>query len=333
MEGQDGMAGPNSTPTALAVAQRSQRPASQTGGAAAARRPINRPRAKEYAKFVAFILPNLALVLTFEYWPVIYNAILSFHRWNFLAPSPTFVGIQNYVDLVSSSKFHTILTTTAIFTVSIVVVTIFLGLALGLLLNMKLRGRGLVRTLAFAPHIVSSAAIATLWLFILDPNYGLIRAILQPLGLSVPDMINGSTSALTAIIIVHIWKAIGFTALLYIAGLQAIPQEVYEAAKLDGANSRVTTMRITIPLLSPTTFFVTVTTIISTFKQYDVIAVMTGGGPGIATTNLSWSIYDLAFRSQDVGHGAATAVVLFIVLLLVTLFQTAVMQRRVHYTS
>jgi sn-glycerol 3-phosphate transport system permease protein len=277
------------------------------------------------------LAPNLLIIGTFEYWPVIYNAYLSLTRWNMLSGVPQWVGLDNYQYLLTSSNFHQVMLNTLTFTGTVVIGSVVLGLALAVLFNQRVPGRGVVRTVAFAPHIVSGAAVATLWLFIFDPNYGLSRVVLNQVGLTSPRWVTDSDWALTSLIIVYLWKGVGFVAIVYLAGLQSLPEELYEAARIDGAGRWATFWKITLPLLSPVTFFVMVITIIGTFQAYDMIAVMTGGGPGNATTTLSWFIYQQGFQAFDAGRAAASAVILFIILLIVTGLQTRFVQRKVHY--
>ena len=300
------------------------------GRTAAGRRRRSRPW-REYALFLALIAPNLLIIAVFSYWPIIYNGYLSLTSWNFVSASPAWVGLQNYTDLFRDSDFHTVLVNTLEFTVVIVVGSLVLGLGLALVLNEKLRARGFVRTVAFAPHVVSGAAVASLWLFIFDPNYGLSRAVLQPLGVQTPNWTTDSSWSLIALMIVYLWKGVGFTAIVYIAGLQTLPTELYEAARLDGAGRWALFRRITLPLLSPVTFFLLVTTLISSFQVYDVAAVMTDGGPGVSSTTLSWYIYKKAFGESDAGHGAASAVIMFVLLIGITALQARFVGRRVHY--
>lgn len=290
-----------------------------------------RRHVREALLFLALVAPNFLIIGVFSYWPVINNVYLSLTSWDMIAPTPTYVGFDNYVDLVQDPDFATVMFNTLKFSGIVVAGSLIIGLAIALLFNQKLRGRGVVRTLAFAPHIVSGAAVATLWLFIFDPNYGLSRTILQPLGFTPPNWTTNETWALPGLIIVYLWKGVGFTAIVYLAGLQSLPSDLYEAARIDGANAWTILRRITLPLLSPVTFFLLVTTIIGTFQAYDVTAVMTGGGPGISSTTLSWYIYEEAFKASDAGHASAAAVLMFLILLLVTGVQTRFVQRKVHY--
>ena len=293
--------------------------------------PLSRRRRKEYLLFLAFVAPNIVLLAVFSYWPIIYNGYLSLTSWDLLSPTKTFVGLANYVDMFTDPDFRAVLWRTLYFSGAIVVVSMVAGLAVALLLNQKLRGTHAVRTMAFAPHIVSGAAIGTVWLFIFDPTYGLLKAILAPFGIGSPAWMTDSAWALPGLVIVYLWKTIGFVAVVYLAGLQGLPADLYEAAKIDGAGTWTLFRRLTLPLLSPVTFFVAVTAIIGSFQAFDVIAVMTDGGPGGATKILSWYIYEQAFRAFDAGHAGAASIVMFVILLLITGAQARFMERRVHY--
>lgn len=286
---------------------------------------------REYLLFLAFVGPNFLLIAVFAYWPVIRNLYLSLTKWDMIAPSPTFVGLANYAHMFTDPSFLTVLRITVLFTVAVVAGSLVLGLALALLLNQRLRGRAMVRTFAFAPHVLSGAAVATIWLFVFDPNYGMSRAFFEAVGATAPAWVTTSKYALPALIIVYLWKGVGFTAIVFLAGLQSQPKELFEAADIDGASAWTKFRRIALPLLSPTTFFVLVITIISTFQAFDVIAVMTGGGPGGASTTLSWYIYEEGFKAFDAGHAAAGSVIMFAVLLVLTGLQTRFVERKVHY--
>lgn len=297
----------------------------------AGRRLRARRRRRDYLLFAAFAAPNFLFLLLFAYWPVVYNAYLSLTDWDMISPAKEFVGLGNYTDLLTDPDFRATLWITVLFVVGIVAGGIVLGLATALLLNQKLRGRNVVRTLTFAPYVLSGAAVGTLWLFVFDPNYGLIRPLMAPLGLTAPAMMTDSKWALTGLILVYLWKNTGFVAVVYLAGLQGLPREVYEAAALDGAGPWTRLRRITLPLLSPVTFFLLVTCTISTFQAFDVLAMMTSGGPGTSTSILSWFIYDQGFRAFDAGRAAAGAMIMFAVLLLITAGQARYLERKVHY--
>jgi sn-glycerol 3-phosphate transport system permease protein len=288
-------------------------------------------RRRSHLLFLAFVAPNIVLLGVFAYWPVIYNGYLSLTSWDLLSPQKPFVGLANYADMLTDPAFLAVIVRTVAFSAVIVVISMAVGLAIAMLLNQALRGRAVVRTFAFAPHILSGAAIGTIWLFMFDPKYGLLKALIEPLGITSPAWMTDSSWALPGLILVYLWKNIGFIAVVYLAGLQGLPADLYEAAKIDRAGPWTAFRLITLPLLSPVTFFVAITTVIGTFQAFDIIAIMTSGGPGDATTTLSWYIYSQAFQAFDAGHAGAGAMVMFVLLLLITGAQSRFIERRVHY--
>jgi ABC-type sugar transport system permease subunit len=290
-----------------------------------------RRRRRGYLLFAAFALPNLALIAVFSYWPIIENIYLSFTTWDFISPRADLVGLLNYKGLFSSWSFPEVLSRTLVWVVVVVVVTLVLGLALALLFSQRVRGTTAVRTLAFSPHVLSGAAIASIWLLIFDPNHGLSRMVFNAFGAGSPAWTTDGSWALWALIIVSIWKGLGFVAIVYLVGIQQIPAEVLEAARIDGAGRWTRFRRVIFPLLSPTTFFLVITQTISAFQSFDVIAMMTGGGPADATTTLSWFIYDEAFNRSNVGVSSAASMIMFVVLMAITVLQFRFVERRVHY--
>ncbi|MDP9383465.1 MAG: sugar ABC transporter permease, partial [Chloroflexota bacterium] len=192
--------------------------------------------------------------------------------------------------------------------------------------------RNVVRSVVFAPVILSGAAVGLVWAYIFDPTYGLMRTALGFFGVPSPSWLTDTQFAMPAIIIVYLWKNLGYSAIVYLAGLQNISRDLYEAARVDGANAWQTFRSVTLPQLSPVTFFLVVTTILSSFQAFDIIAVMTEGGPVNATTTLIWYLYEEGFVAFRAGRAAAAAMVLFVLMLVVTLVQVGYLQRRVHYS-
>jgi sn-glycerol 3-phosphate transport system permease protein len=297
------------------------------GGISAKKRRIGR----EHLLFLAFIAPNFLLLGVFTYWPMLYQTYLSLTRWDMLAPNKTFVGLENYANMLGAREFWGVLFNTFYFTGAVVVGSIVLGLVLAILLNQRLRGRNFVRSVAFAPVILSGAAVGLVWAYIFDPNYGLMRPFLEFFGITSPDWLGDTRFAMPALIIVYLWKSLGFAVVIYLAGLQNISNDLYEAARVDGANSWVRFRHVTLPQLSAVTFFVVLTTIINSFQAFDIIAVMTGGGPAGATTTLIWYIYQEGFIAFRAGLAAAAAIIMFLLLLIITILQVRYAQRGVHY--
>lgn len=288
---------------------------------------------REGALFWALILPNLAAIVVFGYYPTLYNLLLSFTDWDFVQPAPVLVGLDNYLELFQpGSLLMEALTNTAIFVLFTVAGTMIGGLAIGGLLAQRLRMSGLVRTIAFAPHMLPGAAVGVLWLFLFDPNYGLSRWLFEMFGADSPKWTTTSDFSLWAIVIAYAWQRLGFVAIIYYAAILDLPKDVFEAASLDGARGWKLFRHMTLPLLSPITFFLTVTGIIAAAQTFDIIATLTNGGPGTSSTTLPWLIYDQAFVRFNIGTSAATATVMFALLLVVTLIQTRYASKQVHYS-
>ena len=286
---------------------------------------------RQHLLFLAFIAPNFLLLGIFTYWPMLYQIYLSLTRWDMLAPKKTFVGLDNYTNMFGGQEFWGVLFKTFYFMGAVVAGSVVLGLGVAILLNQRLRGRNFVRSVTFAPVILSGAAVGLVWAYIFDPNYGLLRTLLEFVGVSSPDWLADTRFAMPAIIIVYLWKSLGFAVVIYLAGLQNISKDLYEAARVDGANSWVRFRHVTLPQLSPVTFFVVLTTIINSFQAFDIIAVMTGGGPADATTTLIWYIYQEGFIAFRAGVAAAAAIIMFLLLLVITVLQVRYAQRGVHY--
>ncbi len=286
----------------------------------------------EHLLFLAFVAPNFFLLGVFSYWPLIYQSYLSLTRWDMISPRKTFVGLDNYRYMFSGREFYQVMFNTFYFTGAVLVGSIVLGLALAVLLNQRLRGRTTARAIIFAPYVLSGAAIGLVWAYIFDPVYGLMRVFLNFFYIVSPNWLVSTTWAMPAIIIVYLWKNVGYSAVIYLAGLQNISHEMYEAAKVDGANGWQAFWHITIPQLSPVTFFISVTTILFSIQAFDIIAVMTGGGPVNATTTLVWYLYEQGFIAFRAGIAAAAGMLLFVLMLLITIFQVYFVQRRVHYS-
>lgn len=286
---------------------------------------------REYALFVAFIGPNLALLTLFVYRPLIENIRLSFYNWDLISPAKTWVGLDNYKNYFDNETNRYIIRNTFVFMAASLAATMSLALALALLLNQGLRGQSAARTVLFAPYVVSGAAVGIIWLFVFDPRFGFIAAVLSHLGRTGPNWYNDPNWAMPMVIIAYVWKNLGYAVVIYVAGLQTIPQELYEAARVDGAGAFARFRHVTLPMLSPVTFFLLVTTIISSMQAFDIIQVMTQGGPLDATKTMVYQVYDEAFVRFHVGTASTVATVLFAFLLVATALQVRFLERRVHY--
>jgi multiple sugar transport system permease protein/sn-glycerol 3-phosphate transport system permease protein len=241
------------------------------------------------------------------------------------------VGLDNYRELFASPAFGRIVVNTVSFTLASVFFICFLGLLLALLLNQPLRGRNLARSTVFSPVMLSGAAIGLVWIYIFDPRFGLLDVLLGALGLNSPNWLLDPAWAMPAVIIVHVWKNLGYAVVIYIAGLQAIPRELYEAALVDGAGGWARLRHITLPGLSPVLFFLVLTTALAAFQAFDIIKVMTDGGPVDATTTLVYYLYEEGFVAFNAGRAGVAAVVLFLAMLAFTAVQLRYNERHVHY--
>ena len=295
------------------------------------RRPASRRRWKTYLAFLLLAGPNLVLLLVFTYRPLVLSLYYSTLQWNVGSPVARPVGLGNYSEWFQDPGTPTVLATTAIFTLATVGGALVLGLGLALVLNRRLVGRGFARSVAFAPYVLSGIAVGMLWLFIFDPRYGLLSVVLGWFGASSPDWYNSSPWALIMLIVVYLWKNIGYVALIYLAGLQAVPQDLLDAAALDGAGPARRFRSVVLPLLGPVTFFLTITTLLSSLQSFDLIQAMTQGGPLGTTTTLMYQIYEEGFVVGRAGYASAVATVLFVILLAITALQLRFMERKVHY--
>ncbi len=285
----------------------------------------------EHLLFIALLAPNLLLFAVFTYWPLLYNLYLSFVSWNFLRPRKIWVGLENYAFIASDRQFWQIVANTAIFALGSVGLTLSLGLAIALLVNQPLRGRDAARAVIFSPVVLSGAVIAVVWTYIFDPRYGLLAQVLGWASIASPDWLVDKFWAMPAVVLVYVWKNIGYAVVIYLAGLRSIPRELYDAALVDGAGPWARFRHVTIPGLSPIAFFLSITSVLTCFQSFDIVKVLTDGGPAIATTTLIYRLYDLGFVSYSAGEAGVVAIVLFLIMLLLTLVQLRYIEQRVTY--
>jgi multiple sugar transport system permease protein len=288
-----------------------------------------------------FLLPSFAGFLLFVVGPVLGSLALSVVRWNLLNP-PTFIGLNNYVELLARDPvFIQAFWNTIYFTVTIVPLQLAAGLAVALALNRAIRGVKLYRLIYFMPVVTSVVAAALVFQWMFNRDFGIISAIFWWLGdvtglpIAPPDWLNSTTWAKPAIVILTVWKNMGFTIVIYLAGLQAVPEDLYEAAKVDGAGAWQRFRSVTLPLVSPTTFFLLVIQMIGAFQLFSEPFVMTRGqgGPAHATMTLVFYIWESAFKYSLMGKASAIAWVLFAFIFVCTLAQNYFQRRWVHYEA
>lgn len=292
-----------------------------------------RRRRRDALLFGALIAPNLLAIIVFSYYPAIYNVGLSFFEWDFVSPNPEFVGLANYLDMVTSAAFGQVMLNTLIFTGVSVFGSLAGGIVLGSLLATKLPLTGFAQTMAFAPHMLPGAAVGILWLFMFDPNYGLSRWAFSLFGADSPAWTTTSDWSLWAITIAYTWQRLGFVTVICYTAILDLPRSLYEAAALDGAHGWKLFRHLTLPLLSPITFFLSITGIISAAQAFDIISIMTGGGPGSSSSTLSWLVYEEAFQKFDIGAASAAATILLVLLLVLTFVQVRIGEKKVNYDS
>ena len=286
---------------------------------------------QEYLIFVILVLPNLAMFAMWTYWPFIQSFYLSFTNWNPLNPVVTLVGFDNYIRLWNQPVFWQVLNNTLVFTVGVLFVRLTLSLGLAILLNQKLAGLGFWRLIYFSPHVTTSAAMALVWLTIYDPIHGPIEYLLSFIGLQFPNVLDSTELALPALMVVDIWRGLGYSTIVFLAALQGVDQDLKDAAAVDGANGWQEFLHITLPSISPVTYFLIVTGLIQLFRTFNLVQIMTEGKPQNATNLYVYYLYKEAFHFQKFGYASAVAVVMVILIMTFTYLQTRAAEKWVHY--
>lgn len=279
-----------------------------------------------------FLLPSFLLFLVFVLLPVLAAFGISFAHWDLFTP-PKWAGLDNYRQLIFEDKlFHKVLGNTVWYVIGTVPVQMILAFFIALLLNRGVWGQNALRVIYFLPVVSSTVAVALIWSWIFNSNFGVLNLLLSKVGIQdLPKWLNSSQWALPALIIVAIWQGLGYSMVLFLAGLQGISREAYEAGEIDGAVGWRKHRYITLPLLSPTTFFVTIVSLIGSFQVFDLAFVMTQGGPANATNTIVYYVYQNAFQFYRMGYASAAAMILFAIILALTLFQYRMQNRWVHY--
>jgi multiple sugar transport system permease protein len=293
---------------------------------------VGRRRTKtKYALTVlAFLLPSAIPLLLFVLGPMVAALWVSLTKWNLLSPAQ-FVGLDNYVKLLSDPTTGAVFLHTLYYIAGYLPLVYIGGLALALALNTALKGRAFLRGIYFLPVVTSWIVVALVWRWLLSPSTGIVNVVLGWIGIHGPGWWTDPAWAMPSIILASSWKDLGFVMVILLAGLQAIPTDMYDAAKVDGAGWWRRLFSVTLPLLSPSTFFVIVISLINGFQVFDQVYAMTGGGPNGASEVVVEQIYDLTFRYGRAGDASALSWMLFIVILAVTLIQVRGQRRWVNY--
>jgi multiple sugar transport system permease protein len=277
-----------------------------------------------------FLLPSLLGLLLFTLGPILASLGLTLFEWDLLRP-PQFVGLANFQQLLGDESFWAAFLHTLYFIAGYLPLVMGISLGLAVVLNQRLVGVKFFRTASFIPVVSAWVAVALMWSWIFNPKFGLLNYLLGLAGVQGPGWLFDPNWAMPAIIITSVWKDIGFLMVMFLAGLQGIPQQYYEAAEIDGAGRWQLFTRITLPLLSPTAFFALIISLINSFQVFDQVWIMTGGGPAGATTVIVQQIVKHAFSYGRMGYAATISWVLFLMVFLVTDFQMRLQRRWVTY--
>lgn len=263
-----------------------------------------------------FIIPSVLGCILFIFIPSAISLLLSFSDWNLIG-SIKYAGLKNYYDLISSYEFWTVLKNTIVYAISVTVLGTFLPLILANILTLKIRYKDFYKSAYFLPFITPMIVIAMIWQWIFDPNIGILNLVLK----SDVKWLYDTNTAMIALIVVSVWKLIGYNMIIFLSGFSSISTQVYEAADIDGANKFTTFFKITVPLLTPVIFFVLLITTISSFQVFDLIYLMTQGGPENSTNVLVYWLYKNAFEFFEIGKASAIAYILFILIFILTIIQ------------
>ena len=307
------------------------RAAARSGGTGPRKRRLTHKQRDAVAGYI-FVAPQVLGIVAFVLIPLALVVYFSFHEWNVLANSFTFVGVENFERFLSDPQIAPVMQATGVFSISLVFFNITIALLLAVMLNRSLPGITFFRTLFFSPVVVSLVAWTIVWGFLFQDNGG-INGALELIGIDGPNWLREGPTAMASVVIVQVFKNVGLNMVLFLAALQGVPQELQEAARIDGAGSRTIFTRITIPLISPTILLTFIITIVGSLQVFAQIAVLTQGGPGISTTVLVYYLFQQAFLFGEFGYGSVLSIVLFLIVLLLTVVQWQLRKKWVFYEN
>ena len=288
-------------------------------------------RIDKAARILLFILPAVVPLCIFWIWPMIKAIFMSFTDWDYMSSNYNIVGFENYKELFSDNMFYNALQNTFVFTVGTLIPTIIGGLAIAMVLKKNIKGSALYKAIIFSPWITPTVAISIVWNWIFEPQYGFANYILQLLNLPKSQWLQSSDTAMIGVIIVTVWKGFGWAMVFYLTALERVPKHLYEAAAIDGANSWRKFTNITLPLISPTTLFLTIITTINSLQAYDQIQVLTQGGPSGSTRTILYMYYQTAFEQFNIGQATAIATVILVIIGVLSGVQFIASKKWVHY--
>ncbi|OAT81648.1 ABC transporter [Bacillus sp. MKU004] len=278
-----------------------------------------------------YVLPAFIPLSVFWIYPMFKSLYISMTNWDYMSPEYEFVGMTNYIELLKNPIFYEVLFNTLYFSLGVVLPSVFGGLLLALLVSKKLKGMGIYRTLIFSPWVTPTVAVSIVWSWIFEPRIGFANWLLSILNLPGLEWTGSTTWAMPAVIIVTVWKSLGWAMIFYLNALKKVPVTLYEAASVDGASGMKKFTHITLPLISPTTLFLVVITTVEAIQAYDQIQVLTQGGPSGSTRTLLYMYYQSAFEQFNMGQATTVAIILVLITALLSLLQFAFSKRWVHY--
>ena len=292
---------------------------------------FSKRKLKNAVRVLMFVLPALIPLGIFWLFPMCEAIFMSFTDWDYMSSTYNIVGFDNYKSIFSDSMFYDALKNTFVFTLGTLIPTIAGGLFTAVLLKRKLTGSAIYKAVIFSPWVTPTVVISIVWSWIFEPKYGLANYILQLLNLPKSPWLESSDTAMYAVILVTIWKGFGWAMIFYLTALERVPKELYEAAAVDGAGRWQKFKSITLPLISPTTFFLTIITTIDSIKAYDQIQVLTQGGPSGSTRTILYLYYQTAFENFNIGEATSIAVILLIIVGCLSGIQFIASKKWVHY--
>lgn len=278
-----------------------------------------------------FVMPALIPLIVFWIYPILRSVYISFTDWDYMSPTYNFVFLDNFIALFKDARFYDALWNTLVFTVGTLIPTIVLGLLLALLMQKAFRGSGIIKFILFSPWITPTVAISIVWTWIYDPDTGIANTVLEFLHLPALQWIKSSDTAMLAVIIVTVWKSLGYAMIFYLSALEKVPKELYEASGLDGAKGWQRFRDVTLPCISPTTFFLVIITMVTSLQAYDQIQILTQGGPSGSTRTLLYMYYQLGFEEFNMGQATAVAIVMIILTVFLSAVQFTASKKWVHY--
>ena len=291
---------------------------------------VGENKVKKFIVIVAFLLPSLLSMVLFNLLPIVISAIVSFTDWDLLG-KPNFVGLENYIKVFTEEKSFIAIANIFKFLIGYIPIVLGLGLIFAVLLNRNIKGARIYRGMFFVPVITSWVAVSFIWRWLLNGNTGIVNYLLSLIGIQGPVWLSDFFWAMPAIVMVSVWKDIGFVTIILLSGLADISSEYYEAAEIDGANVINQFFKITLPLLTPTIYFVLVILLINSFQLFDQVMIMTGGGPAGSTSTMVEQIFKNAFTRNKMGFAAAQSWILFMIIFCVTLAMNKLQKRWVNY--